>query len=104
RGVACFSESAATAAIRAAPVRFGPVYTTMGSEATGPSASSADGFSTGGCSPAVKKVTTLSPPLAEPPALAALVSSSSSLAGLWRLPPHISSRRFGGEASIGTRL
>src|SRR4029077_14088513 len=64
----------------------------------------ADGFSTGGCSPAGKKVTALSPPLAEPPALAAVVSSSSSLAGLWRLPPHISSRRFGGEASIGARL
>src|SRR3982075_2463300 len=76
----------------------------MGSEATGPSVSSADGFSIGGCSPAGKKVTPLPPPPAEPPALAALVSSSSSLAGLWRLPPHISSRRFGGEASIGARL
>ena len=43
-----------------------------------------------------------SPPV-EPPLLAT-VSSSSSLAGLWRLPLHISSRRFGGEASIGTRL
>src|ERR1700681_2113006 len=57
----------------------------------------------GGCSPAAKNVMAVSPLLA-PPVLAALVSSSSSLAGLWRLPPHISSRRFGGEASIGTRL
>src|SRR5207244_5058948 len=42
-------------------------------------------------------------PLA-PAALLAIVSSSSSLAGRLRFPPHISSRRFGGEASIGIRL
>ena len=32
------------------------------------------------------------------------MSGSSSLAGRLRLPLHISSRRFGGEASIGARL
>src|SRR5260370_11228896 len=43
-------------------------------------------------------------PLLEPLPLLATVSSSSSLAGRLRFPPHISSRRFGGEASIGARL
>src|SRR5215467_14325551 len=38
-----------------------------------------------------------------PPVLLATVSSSS-LAGLWCLPLHISSRRFGGEASTGERF
>src|ERR1700712_5514962 len=42
--------------------------------------------------------------LPEPLALLASASSSSSLAGRLRFPPHISSRRFGGEASIGTRF
>src|SRR5205814_7720026 len=77
--------------------------------AAGAAASSSDGFAIGGCRPAVKNVIAVSPalgPLAPPllPLLLATVSSSSSLAGMWRLPPHISSRRFGGEASIGTRL
>ena len=62
------------------------------------------GFAIGGCSPAVKNVIALSPLVLEPLPLLATVSSSSSLAGLWRLPPHISSCRFGGEASIGTKL
>src|SRR6266404_7257145 len=75
----------------------------MGSEAADPPASSSDGLAIGGCSPAVKKVIALSPLLEALPALATL-SSSSSLAGRLCFPPHISSRRFGGEASIGTRL
>src|SRR2546422_11279269 len=76
----------------------------MGSVAAGPVASSSEGLAIGGCNPAVKNVTAFSPPA--PPALAdvTLESSSSSLAGRLRFPPHISSRRFGGEASIGTRL
>src|SRR5450631_1102041 len=76
----------------------------MGSEAAGPPASSSDGLTIGGCSPAVKKVIAVSPLLAALPALLATLSSSSSLAGRLRFPPHISSLRFGGEASIGTRL
>src|ERR1700735_5469688 len=42
----------------------------------------------------------------DPPGLEplAMVSSSSSLAGRLCLGPHISSCRFGGEASIGVRL
>src|SRR5450631_394394 len=76
----------------------------MGSEAAGPPASSSDGLTIGGCSAAVKKVIAVSPLLEALPALPAKLSSSSSLAGRLRLPPHISSRRFGGEASIGTRL
>ncbi len=36
--------------------------------------------------------------------LLATVSGSSSVAGRLRFPLHISSRRFGGEASIGTRF
>src|SRR3984893_13414863 len=73
----------------------------MGSEATGPDASSSDGFAIGGASPAVKNVMAVSPLLELE---ATVVSSSSSLAGRLRFPPHISSRKFGGEASIGTRL
>ena len=38
------------------------------------------------------------------PLLATVVSASSSVAGRLRLPLQISSRRFGGEASIGARL
>src|SRR3954451_14184467 len=75
-----------------------------GSAGAGAAASISDGRKGGGCSPAVKNVIAVSPLLA-PPALAAMVASaSSSLAGRLRFPPHISSRRFGGEASIGTRL
>src|ERR1700692_2154253 len=74
----------------------------MGSEGVGAAASNSDGFSIGGCSPAAKNASAA--PLVSAPALFATLSSSSSLAGLWRLPLHISSRRFGGEASIGTRL
>src|SRR5580692_2303210 len=73
----------------------------MGSDGAGAAASSSDGFNVGGCSPAAKNASAGSE---VDPALPATVSSSSSLAGLWRLPLHISSRRFGGEASIGTRL
>src|SRR5258708_37951151 len=76
----------------------------MGSEAAGPAASSSDGLAIGGCRPAVKNVTAVSPLVGPLAPLATVVSSSSSLAGRLRLPPHISSRRFGGEASIGTRL
>src|ERR1700678_1228 len=76
----------------------------MGSEAAGAAASNSDGFGIGACSPAVKNAMAGLALALAPPALLAAVSSSSSLAGLWRLPPHISSRRFGGEASIGTRL
>src|SRR3954451_16559723 len=63
-----------------------------------------DGRSVGGCKPAVKKVIAVSPLLALPGLAAALISSSSSLAGRLRFPPHISSRKFGGEASIGASL
>src|ERR1700726_2463899 len=75
----------------------------MGSDAAGAAASNSDGFNIGGCSPAGKNASAGSE-LPAPAALLPTVSSSSSLAGLWRLPLHISSRRFGGEASIGTRL
>src|SRR6266478_1578457 len=76
-----------------------------GSEGAAAAASISDGLKGGGCSPAVKNVIAVSPLLDEPVALlATVVSSSSSLAGRLRFPPHISSRRLGGEASIGTRL
>src|SRR3954471_21473710 len=75
-----------------------------GSEGAAAAAIMSDGLSAGGCRPAVKNVIAVSP-LLEPLALPAIVvSSSSSLAGRLRLPPHISSRRFGGDASIGARL
>src|SRR3982074_704758 len=74
----------------------------IGSEAAGAAASISDGLKAGGCNPAGKNV--IGGATVEPPALLATVSSSSSLAGFLCLPPHISSRRFGGEASIGTRL
>src|SRR5436853_5115476 len=45
----------------------------------------------------------VSPPLAEELAIV-IEESSSSDAGRLRLPLHISSRRFGGVASIGARL
>src|SRR3954471_723528 len=73
----------------------------MGSEAAGPPASISEAFGIAGCRPEVKNIAGLSLLLAAP---ASVVSSSSSLAGRLRFPPHISSRRFGGEASIGTRL
>src|SRR5258705_7028697 len=75
----------------------------MGSTAAGPAGRSTDGLAIGGFSPVVKKLIAVSPPDA---LLAAIVieSSSSSVAGRLRFPPHISSRKFGGEASIGTRL
>src|SRR3979490_1324020 len=76
----------------------------MGSEAAGPPASNSDGLTIGGWRPGGTQVAAVSPALGPPPALLATGSSSSSLAGLWRLPPHISSRRLGGDASIGTRL
>src|SRR5689334_915818 len=66
-----------------------------------------DAFGIGACRPAVKKVAAASPPAADAlPLEAAIViaPSSSSLAGRLRLPLHISSRRFGGLASIGARL
>src|SRR3954468_11732205 len=71
----------------------------MGSEAAGAAASISEGRSGGGCNPAAKNVKLLSPEVA----LLATVSSSS-LAGRLRFPPHISSRRLGGAASIGARL
>src|SRR3981189_1090273 len=75
-----------------------------GSEGAAAAASISDGLRVGGCKPAVKHVTAV-PPVLEPfELLATVVSSASSLAGRLRFPPHISSRRFGGEASIGTRL
>src|SRR6516165_4399106 len=72
----------------------------MGSDGAGAAASISEGFSVGGCIPAEKyaKAGELFA------AALATVSSSSSLAGLCRLPLHISSRRFGGEASTGTRF
>src|SRR4051794_3309878 len=74
-----------------------------GSEGAAAAAIISDGLSAGGCRPAVKNVIAVS--LLEPLELpATVVSSSSSLAGRLRLPPHISSRRLGGEASIGARL
>src|SRR2546429_4897918 len=75
----------------------------MGSDGAGAAASSSEGFVIGGCSAALKNVTAVSP-LFGLPAPAATTSSSSSVAGRLRFPPHISSRRFGGEASIGTRF
>src|ERR1700709_2795520 len=75
-----------------------------GSEGAAAAASISDGRSVGGCKPAVKNVIAVSPLLELLELLATVVSSSSSLAGRLRLPPHISSRRFGGDASIGTRL
>src|ERR1700716_4072779 len=75
-----------------------------GSEGAAAAAIISDGLKGGGCNPAVKNVIAVSPLLAPPELLATVVSSSSSLAGRLRFPPHISSRRFGGEASIGTRL
>src|SRR4029077_12405165 len=52
---------------------------------------------------AAKNVVPVSPLLL--PALPATVAtSSSSLAGRLRFPPHISSRRFGGGGSMGVRL
>src|SRR5213083_1629606 len=76
----------------------------MGSEAAGPVASSSEGLAIGGWSPAVKNVTAFSPPGLFALAEVTLESSSSSLAGRLRFPPHISSRRLGGVASIGARL
>src|SRR4030081_1396291 len=75
-----------------------------GSEGAAAAASISDGLRVGGCKPAVKNVIAVSPLLEPLELLATVVSSSSSLAGRLRFPPHISSRRFGGEASIGTRL
>src|ERR1700754_1193583 len=74
-----------------------------GSEGAAAAAIMSDGRSVGGCRPAVKNVIAVSP-LLEPLELPATVSSSSSLAGRLRFPPHISSRRLGGDASIGARL
>src|SRR3954447_26695532 len=75
-----------------------------GSAGEGAAASISDGLTGGACNPAVKNVIAVSPLLAPPALLAMVASASSSLAGRLRFPPHISSRRFGGEASIGTRL
>src|SRR3954464_3867850 len=74
----------------------------MGSPAVYEPASNSDGLAIGACKPAAKNATGLSPLLAL--AEARVAPSSSSVAGRLRLPPHISSRKFGGEASIGTRL
>src|SRR5215218_44799 len=72
----------------------------MGSPAVYDPASSSEGLASGACSPAVTNASAgLSLPLA-----ATVVSASSSVAGRLRFPLHISSRRLGGDASIGTRL
>src|SRR3954469_18686166 len=73
----------------------------MGSPAVYDPASRSEGFAIGGCSPAGKNVTAAPPPVLGE---ASAKSSSSSVAGRLRFGPHISSRRFGGVASIGTRL
>src|ERR1700730_9649916 len=76
----------------------------MGGDCSGEAPSHSDGFGRGGCRPDAKKVTPVSPVEEDPALLATMPASSSSLAGLWRLPPHVSSRRFGGAESIGPRL
>src|ERR1700760_2396062 len=82
----------------------------MGSDGAGLAASHSDGLGIGGFRPAARNTVPLAPgsPLVDavdaPAPAATSGASSSSLAGRWCLPPQTSSRRFGGEASIGGRL
>src|SRR6201994_3956561 len=82
----------------------------MGSDGAGLAASHSDGFGIGGFRPAARNTVPLAPgsplldPCDDPAAELTISASSSSLAGLWCLPPHTSSRRFGGDASTAGRL